>query len=365
MKKMISKKNVKTNVNTMRAIDALQEAEKIAFAPFLFQATIALRKLGIFDLIFQKRVVGGADIEGIARELELSSYGVGILLEIAETSDLVCKNEQGKFELTKIGYFLNYDKTTDVNINFSNDVCYKGMYHLTDTIKNGKPEGLKELGSWNTIYEGLSSLDSKVQNSWFEFVHHYSDNAFDDALKIVFRNKPKHIFDIGGNTGKFAISCCDFDEEVKITIVDLPGQLQKALENAKSAGFSSRISGHEIDWLAENPKIPANPDVIWMSQFLDCFSKEEIVKILKECVSVMDDDTELFIMETFTDRQKFDNAKYILQATSLYFAAMANGNSKMYGSTEMIALIEEAGLSVKEDVKLVSEYHTILVCKKK
>ena len=37
---------------SLRAIDAIQEAQKIAFAPFVFQATISLRKLGIFDLIF-------------------------------------------------------------------------------------------------------------------------------------------------------------------------------------------------------------------------------------------------------------------------------------------------------------------------
>ena len=40
--------------------------------------------------------------------------------------------------------------------------------------------------------------------------------------------------------------------------------------------------------------------------------------------------SELLIIETFTDRQKFDNAKFILEATSLYFTVLANGNSKMY-----------------------------------
>jgi len=148
-----------------------------------------------------------------------------------------------------------------------------------------------------------------------------------------------------------------------VKIFDLPGQLKKALSNAESNGFSNRISGQEIDWLEDNPQIHGRSDIIWMSQFLDCFSEDEIVKILRACVKTMDDNTEIRITETFTDRQKFDNAKFILEATSIYFTVMANGNSKMYSSELMIKLIKKAGLRVTDDIGL-GEYHTMLVCKK-
>jgi len=349
---------------SLRAVDALQEAQKIAFAPFLFQAVISLRKLGIFDLIFENRIIGGITIDEIAKELALTSYGVGVLLEIAESSDIVEKKENGKYELTKIGYFLNFNETANVNMNFTNEVCYKGLFHLNESIKNSKPEGLKELGNWNTIYEGLSVLDPEIKNAWFQFDHHYSDYAFQEALEIVFKNDPKTIFDIGGNTGKFAISCCKKNKNVTVKIHDLPGQLRVALANAKVNGFENRILGHEIDWLSENPKITKGADIIWLSQFLDCFSEDEIVKILKVCVASMNDETELFIMETFTDRQKFDNAKFILEATSLYFTAMANGNSKMYKAEVMIDLVIKAGLIIESEINPVGENHTILICKK-
>lgn len=348
----------------MRAIEALEEAQKIAFAPFVFQATVSLRKLGIFDFIFDKRDEGGATIEEISEGLSLSAYGIGVLLEIAESSNLVDKSEEGKYELTKVGYFLNYNTTANANINFTNDVCYKGLFHLSDSIVKGKPEGLKELGNWKTIYEGLSQLSPEAQKAWFDFDHHYSDNIFEEALQLVFQSKPKVLFDIGGNTGKFAIQCCKFNQEILVKIVDLPGQLNKALANAKSNGFEDRVSGQEIDWLSESPKIPKGADQIWMCQFLDCFSEEEIVKVLRTCVASMDASTELRITETFTDRQKFDNAKFILEATSLYFTVLANGNSKMYSSKVMMRLIDEAGLRIEEDIAL-GEYHTMLVCKKK
>ncbi len=348
----------------MKAFDALQEAQKIAFAPFVFQTTVSLRNLGVLDFIFENNAKGGVTIQEISKETSVSEYGLGVLLEIAESADIVSKDDANKYELTKIGYFLSYNQMTSANINFTQDICYQGLYHLQEAIETGKPSGLKELGDWPTIYEGLSQLTSKEQKSWFDFDHYYSDEIFEEALETVFKKKPKLLYDIGGNTGKFANLCCAYDDDVAVHIFDLPGQLSKALENARNKGYENRISGTEIDWLSENPTIPAGADTIWMSQFLDCFSKEEILKILKVAVSAMDAETELIIIETYTDRQKFGSAKLTLEATSLYFTALANGNSKMYTSEEFKTLVEEAGMTLEADNK-VGEFHTMFVCKKK
>lgn len=349
---------------TIRAADALLEAQKIAFAPFIFQSTVTLRKLGVFDLIFNSRHQGGITLEEISKKLSISQYGLGVLLEFSESADIVSKSAEGTFELTKTGYFLNYDKAVNVNLNFTHDVCYKGLFHLDEAITTGQPSGLKELGQWDTIYEGLSQLTPKEQQSWFEFDHYYSDGIFEEALKRVFKNQPKLLFDIGGNTGKFALQCFKYDANIQVKIIDLPGQLNKALKNVSDAGFENRIIGQEIDWLKPDPKIPTGANVIWMSQFLDCFSEAEILKILSTCVASMDNATELIIIETFTDRQEFAMSKFILEATSLYFTVMANGNSKMYPSTVFEKLITEAGLHITEDLTL-GAYHTMLVCKKK
>lgn len=347
---------------TTSAITALEEAHKIAFAPFVFQSSVSLKKLGVLTLIFDYRKKGGLTIEELSNQLSISTYGLGVLLEIAESANIVEKTKE-KYSLTKTGYFLNFDKTVAVNLNFTNDVCYEGLYHLNDAIKNGKPEGLKVFGDWDTIYEGLSELEPETQNSWFEFDHHYSDGIFEEALDYVFRSKPKTIFDIGCNTGKFTLQCLRANPTVALKLFDLPGQLNKALLAVEAAGFKDRVSGQPINWLLPNPEINGSPDTIWMSQFLDCFSESEIVTILSACVKTMSLDTELIIVETFTDRQKFEKAKFALEATSLYFTALANGTSKMYPSNVFKQLIEKAGLTVAEDHPL-GDYHTLLVCKK-
>ena len=100
-----------------------------------------------------------------------------------------------------------------------------------------------------------------------------------------------------------------------------------------------------------------------MSQFLDCFAEDEIRSILQRAARIMDADTRLYIMETLWDRQRFETAAFCLTMTSLYFTAMANGNSKMYSTDDMVRLIREAGLEVESIHDNLGQGHSILKLK--
>ena len=39
----------------LKAVTAIEEAQKIAFAPFVFQTTVTLRDLGVLDYIFNHK----------------------------------------------------------------------------------------------------------------------------------------------------------------------------------------------------------------------------------------------------------------------------------------------------------------------
>ena len=79
----------------------------------------------------------------------------------------------------------------------------------------------------------------------------------------------------------------------------------------------------------------------------------------------MDFDSRLYIMETLWDRQRFEPAALCLTLTSLYFTAIANGNSKMYHSDDLKRLVEEAGLEIETIHDFLGQGHSILVAKRK
>ena len=70
-------------------------------------------------------------------------------------------------------------------------------------------------------------------------------------------------------------------------------------------------------------------------------------------------------METFWDRQKYEPAAFCLTQISLYFTAIANGNSKMYHSEDMIKAVNEAGLEVETIHDYLGQGHSIMICKTK
>lgn len=344
----------------LTALQAQRLAQEIAFGPIVFQVSRLMLKFGIFRLLSERRE--GLTIDEISTETKLSRYAAQVLLESSLTIGTILI--QGDlYILAKAGWFLLNDKMAQVNIDFNHDVNYLGLYNLEEALVNGRPEGLKVFGEWPTIYEGLSNLPENVQKSWFGFDHYYSDCSFEQALTIVFNNQPKNLLDVGGNTGRWAMKCVDYSKEVDVTIMDLPQQLEMMKQQTTGKPGADRIHGHGANLLDKSVPFPKGFDVIWMSQFLDCFSEEEVTSLLTRAAQSMHSDSSLFIMETFWDRQKFETASYCLAQISLYFTAMANGNSKMYHSDDMIRCIRKAGLEVKETFDDLGLGHSILQCK--
>jgi ubiquinone/menaquinone biosynthesis C-methylase UbiE len=345
----------------LSALQAKEEAQWITFAPFVFQATRVLRDSGILSLVEANRQ--GITLEEVNRQINLPAYGIRVLIEAALGIGLLVLND-GKYKITKTTYFILHDELTKVNMDFTHDVCYNGMYFLEESIRNRKPEGLKVFGNWKTIYEALSTnLPEKAKKSWFSFDHFYSDYAFPEVLPHVYQYKPKKLLDIGGNTGKWSTQSFEYNADVEITIMDLPGYVEQAKEEFQKKGFGERISFYPTNILDESQQFPSGFDAIWMSQFLDCFADEEIVSILQRCKKAMNPEGHIFILETFWDRQRFEASAFSLQLTSLYFTVMANGNSQMYDSKVFIRLVEQAGLEVIDQKDYIGVSHTLLVCK--
>ncbi len=344
----------------LSALEAKEKAQWIAFAPFVFQSARALKNTGILQAIESSD--GGLTLQEISKQVGLPMYGVRVLVEAGLGIGLLTVGDE-RYRTTKTASFVLHDELTAVNMDFVHDVCYQGMYYLEDSVRSGKPEGLKVHGEWPTIYEGLSQLPDHVQKSWFGFDHFYSDYAFSDVLPYVFEGKPRSLLDIGGNTGKWALECSTYDPDVRVTIMDLPGQVEMASQKVRTSGFGERIEFYPCNILDDRQAFPSGFDAVWMSQFLDCFSGDQIKSILRRCRGSLAPGGHIFILEPFWNRQRFKASAFVLQQTSLYFTAMANGNSQMYHSRDFLGYVKEAGLSVVEERDLIGISHTLLKCK--
>lgn len=346
------------------AYQAIDEAQRIAFAPLIFQAARTMRDIGILEQL-EHHNKHGLDAKSIAENLGLSLYGVETLLESGMSCGIVELNDDEKFTLSKVGYYLLNDPMTRINMDYNHDVCYQGMFYLDEAIKSGKPIGLKVFGEqWETLYQALPHLPEKVKNSWYAFDHFYSNTAYPEALKIIFADNPETVVDIGANVGKFTVLVARHDDDAHITMVDLPDQLLNAVHNVEDAGFSNRVTPLGMDLLDESSNFPTGADIYWLSQLLSCFGKDEIISILKRIAQAMEKNSTVYILETCWDRQQHETSSYSLVNTSLYFTAMASGNSKMYHSRELLECIGAAGLQLEDTTENIGLCHTLFACKK-
>jgi len=351
----------------LSAREAQRMAEFIAWGPAVFQASRIMVNTGILDMIRDSK--DGLTQQEIVEKVDLSHYAVKCLLEASLCIGIILVDmETERYTISKTGWFLLNDSATRVNLEFNHHTNYEAWFYLEESLREGRPVGLKHFGDWKTVYEGLSNLPEKARDSWFAFDHFYSDSSFPEALEIVFKqHHVRSLYDVGGNTGKWALQCVGYDKDVEVTVLDLPQQIEMMKANVKGKEGAERIKGLGVDLLDKEtffPKYDGELDAIWMSQFLDCFSEEEIVSILKRAQTAMTANTRIYIMETLWDRQRFEPAAMCLTLTSLYFTAVANGNSKMYHSDDMRRLIEQAGLEVETIHDGLGQGHSIMVCRR-
>jgi hypothetical protein len=343
------------------------EVLRLAMAPLLFQAARTARDAGVFDELYRAAAVG-RDAGALSEQTKLSPYAVQLLLEAASVSGL-CQRvsppdvHPERFAITKAGVFWLKDELSRVHTDFVHHVCYQGAFKLDEALREGRPAGLPALiEGYPTVYEALAALPPHVRRAWDDFDHFASDGVFGQCLPLL-ELSGGHLVDVGCNTGRFAQALLAFDAAARLTLVDLPRQLEQAA--AAVAAQAARVSTKAIDLLDDTAALPSGADVYWMSQVLDCFSEEQVRSILARVAQAMRSDSRAFILETYVDQQRSEGARAAIVGTSLYFTAIANGNSRMYSSVVMRRLAQEAGLAVAWERHDIGLAHSLLSLRKR
>ena len=145
----------------LSAREAQRLAEYIAWGPVIFQVSRLMVKWGVLEAL--RDSIDGLTLNELKAKTSLSEYALKILLEASlSAGTILIDKDTDRYTISKAGWFLLNDPATRVNIDFNHDVNYRGMFFLDEALKEGKPAGLKTLGDWPTIYEGLSKLDKQI-----------------------------------------------------------------------------------------------------------------------------------------------------------------------------------------------------------
>ena len=124
--------------------EAQRLAQEIAFAPIVFQVSRLMVKFGILDLLNDHP--DGLTQAEIAEKAKISNYAAQVLLEASLSIGTVLTRDNRYF-ISKAGWFVLKDKMARVNMDFTQEICYLGMFDLEKPCKPASPEGLKVFGA--------------------------------------------------------------------------------------------------------------------------------------------------------------------------------------------------------------------------
>lgn len=343
----------------MSILQSLHRAHEIAFAPFIFQAVATSIRVGLLPGIVKETYTR----RQWAQKCNMTPYAIGVLVDILLARKIITENPDGTLSSTQLGDLLVLDEMTCANFTFTEKVNYDALRYTRASLREGKPVGLQVFHpQWKTIYPHLTELPPEAQKAWFHFDHYHSDQAYETALGILAGFSPKHLVDIGANTGRLTRRFLRKDPNRTATFVDLPEQIAAAKVNPELQEMQSRIDYLAIDWLRDRKLARIeNADWFWMSQFLDCFSRDEVISILQRVRQAMPEGARLAILEPLIDRQRHEAAQLSLAVTNLYFTVLANGNSRFFLGKTLRRLLKEAGFRILQEIPHLGVSHTLFI----
>jgi hypothetical protein len=77
----------------------------------------------------------------------------------------------------------------------------------------------------------------------------------------------------------------------------------------------------------------------------------------------MNPKTTLYILDSFWDRQASEIGTYCLQTLSLYFTCLVNGCSRMYKASDIMQMVDAAGLKVERVIDNLGICSSLLICR--
>jgi SAM-dependent methyltransferase len=96
----------------------------------------------------------------------------------------------------------------------------------------------------------------------------------------------RHLLDLGGGPGTYAIHFCQANPALSATVFDLPSTEPFARKTIKRFGLSSRIDFQTGDYLHED--VRGAYDVAWLSQILHSMGPEACRTVIEKAVSVLE-----------------------------------------------------------------------------
>ena len=281
-------------------------------------------KLGVFSHLGSQSLSG----EEIAGQLKGDPRGVTTLLNALTAMDLL-KKKEGLYSNTPFSSsFLSKESPHYLG--------YMIMHHhhlmpswakLDEAVVTGQP-----------IRGRASFEDETVRESFLMGMFNLAMMLAPHLAGMIDLSGKKHLLDLGGGPGTYAIHFCLKNPGLKGTVYDLKTTRPFAEKTIARFGLSERIAFQDGNYVQED--IRGTFDAAWLSQILHGEGPEEAQRIIQKAAAVLEPGGQILVHE-FLLNNTLDGPLHPALFSLNMLLGTAHGQS--YSEQQIMDMMREAG----------------------
>ncbi len=275
-------------------------------------------------------IIGNQPLSGqeIAQRLDGNPRGVIMLLNALAAMNLLIKKE-GVYSNTPAAYsFLAKESPQYIgHIIKHHHHLMESWYQLDKGVITGKP-----------VRTRASFSNEEWRESFLMGMFNMAMLVGPRIAETIDLSQRRHLLDLGGGPGTYAIHFCLKNPNLKATVYDLATTRPFAEKTIARFGLSGRIDFQDGNYDEED--IRGSFDAVWLSQILHGEGPETAQKIIQKAVSVLEPGGVILIHE-FLLNQEMDGPLF----PALFSLNMLLGtdHGQSYSELQIIEMLAKAG----------------------
>jgi SAM-dependent methyltransferase len=289
-------------------------------------------KLDVFTVIGDTHLTG----EEISQKLCGSQRGVERLLNALTAMDLLVKAD-GKYANSPSGkIFLAKDSAKYIgHIVMHHHHLLESWSQLDEAVVSGRP-----------VRNRTTFSNDEWRESFLLGMFNLAMGLAPQIVPLIDLSSKRHLLDLGGGPGTYAIHFCKKYSHLKATVYDLPTTRPFAEKTIKQFELTDSIQFAEGNYL--NDPIEGRYDAVWLSHILHGEGPDDCRMIIQKAVSVLEPGG-MIIIHDFILNNSMDGPLF----PALFSLNMLLGtdSGQSYSEDQIIDMLATAGV---KDVRRIA-----------
>jgi len=229
-------------------------------------------RLDIFTALSKDQLTS----EDVAQKLNGDKRGVTMLLNALTAMDLLVRDNDRYSNTPASASFLSKDSRQYIgHMIMHHQQLMASWSQLDIAVRTGAPVRAK-----------ASKSDEAWRESFLMGMHNMATMMAPMLVKKMDLSGRRHLLDLGGGPGTYAIHFCSNNHQLNATVYDLPGSRPFAERIIEESDLTGRINFMEGNFLQDG--IEGVYDVVWLSHILHAEGPEDCQKIIRKAVSALE-----------------------------------------------------------------------------